>query len=314
MLVIATRNRFNPVLDVLNQVKWDGKNHLQRVYDALGISDDELSMTLVKKWFWQGHALLRNDFADPKGADGILTLAGPQGIGKTSFFRKMALSPKFFREGQSIDNYDKDTQRRVVTTWIAELGEIDYTFKSDMGMLKAFVTKAYDEYRLPYAHVDEKNARHTNLAATVNGTQFLIDPTGNRRFWTVPVEHIDLDALNAINAYQVWAQVWEQYARRDLQGFRLTKEEQILLAERNGQCEKPISGEDEVRDLFARTDTEMALMTVSEFIVNNESLRKFSAKQISAVLDKMGIGQQRATVDGKRGRYRMLPKVLVKYY
>ena len=313
LLVIATRNRFNPVLDVLSQVKWDGNDHLQRVYDALGIADDELSKTLVHKWFWQGHALLRNDPKDPIGADGILTLAGAQGIGKTSFFRKFALSPKFFREGQSIDNYDKDCKRRAITTWICELGELDCTLKSDMGMLKAFITNAYDEYRLPYGRVDKQNARRTNLAATVNGTQFLIDPTGNRRFWTVPLENVDLDALDAIDAYQVWAQVWEQDAKKNLQGFRLTKAEQIALAERNNQCEKAINGEDEVRDLFDRDDIDMVLMTVSDFITNNDSLRKFNAKQVSQVLDKMGVKQERATVNGKRGRYRRLPKVRMKY-
>lgn len=314
LLVIATRNRFNPVLDVLSQVKWDGKNHLQRVYDALGIADDDLSKTLVHKWFWQGWALLHNDPKDPIGADGVLTLAGKQGIGKTSFFRKMSLSPKFFREGQSIDNYDKDCKRRAVTTWICELGELDCTLKSDMGMLKAFITNAYDEYRLPYGRVDEQNARRTNLGATVNGTQFLIDPTGNRRFWTVPVENIDLDALNAVDAYQVWAQVWEQDAKKNIQGFRLTKAEQNALAERNNQCEKAIAGEDEVRDLFARDDVDMVLMSVSDFITNNDSLRKYSAKQISMVLDKMGIEKVRATVDGKKSsRYRMLPKVRMKY-
>lgn len=313
LLVIATRNRFNPVLDVLSQVKWDGKNHLQRVYDALGIADDDLSKTLVHKWFWQGWALLHNDPKDPIGADGVLTLAGRQGIGKTSFFRKMSLSPKFFREGQSIDNYDKDCKRRAVTTWICELGELDCTLKSDMGMLKAFITNAYDEYRLPYGRVDEQNARRTNLGATVNGTQFLIDPTGNRRFWTVPVENIDLDALNAVDAYQVWAQVWEQDAKKNLQGFRLTKDEQNALADRNSQCEKAINGEEEVRDLFSSDDVDMVLMTVSDFITQNDSLRKYSAKQISAVLDKMGIEQERATVNGKRGRYRKLPKVRMKY-
>ena len=107
--------------------------------------------------------------------------------------------------------------------------------------------------------------------------------------------------------------MWEQYAEKDLQGFRLTKAEQIALAERNNQCEKAINGEDEVRDLFDRDDIDMVLMTVSDFITNNDSLRKFNAKQVSQVLDKMGVKQERATVNGKRGRYRRLPKVRMKY-
>ena len=313
LLVIATRNRFNPVLDILQSVKWDGKDHLQDVYNSLCIADNDiLSKTLILKWFWQGLALLHNNSTNPYGADGVLTLAGEQGIGKTSFFRKMSLSPKFFREGQSIDNYDKDSKRRCITTWITELGEVDTTLKSDMGMLKAFITNAYDEYRLPYSRTDQQAPRRTNLAATVNGTQFLIDPTGNRRFWTIPLESIDLEKLNNINALQVWVQVWEQYAKHNLHGFRLSKNEQQLLEERNRQCEKPAKGEDEILDILDETKNNvnyrMAYMTISQFKMEHDVLRHYDVKQLGKILDKIGIVAERKSIDGKQQRVRMLPK------
>ena len=312
ILVLATRNRFNPVLELLNSVKWDGKDHLATVYDALCLKeDDELSRTLIKKWFWQGHALLRNNSANPYGADGVLTLAGGQGIGKTSFFRHIALDKAFFREGQSIDNYDKDNKRRCITTWICELGELDCTLKSDMGMLKAFITNAYDEYRLPYGRVDQRNARRTNLAATVNGTKFLIDPSGNRRFWVVELEKIDLDKLKAIDAVQVWAQVWEEYASKDLDGFRLTKAEQADLAERNSQCEKELKGEDEVLDILdkASRDSHYKIMsiTVSDFKAKHDTLHNYSVAQIGKVLDKLGYKSEKEYINGKQQRIRKLP-------
>lgn len=317
--VIATRCRFNPVLDRLATVVWDGKDHLQAVYDALKLDEgDDLSRTLIKKWFWQGHALLRNDPAHPIGADGVLTLAGGQGIGKTSFFRKMAIDPAFFRAGQSI-NADKDSKRRVLTTWIAELGEVDYTLKSDMGMLKAFLTNDYDEYRLPYGRTDQRNARRTNLGATVNGTKFLVDEE-NRRFWVISLDNgIDLEKLSAIDAEQVWAQVWEQYAKNDLEGFRLTKDEQKQLASRNNEHGKELKGESEVMDILAQADNDpnhwgYVDMTVSEFIEQNNTLRKYSAVQIGKVLDKAGIVASVKKMDGKAKRLRTLPKYFYNGY
>ena len=312
IFVVSTRNRYNPVLDLLASQVWDKQDHLKDLYDALNLKeDDELSRILIKKWFWQGLALLRNNSSDPFGADGILTLSGKQGIGKTSFFRKIALSHKFFREGQRIDDRDKDSARRCVTTWIAELGEIDTTLKSDIGMLKAFITNAYDEYRLPYGRVDQQTPRRTNVGATVNGTQFLVDPTGNRRFWTIPLDTIDLDKLAKINAIQIWEQVWEQEAKDNLFGFRLTKEEQAQLAERNASCEKATKAEDEILDIVQEAkDTvkyDMRYMTVSEFKLRNETLKNYSVDQIGRALTKLGIVAERITEKGITRRVRKLP-------
>ena len=309
---IARYYEYNPVLDLFNTNKWDGNDHLTKIYNVLGIKpEDKLSKSIILKWFWQGHALLRNNEVNPFGADGVLTLTGNQGIGKTSFFRHISIKSEFFREGQKLSNIDKDTERRCITTWIAELGEIDTTFKfADMGMLKAFITKSFDEYRLPYARTDEQAARRANLAATVNGDKFLIDTTGNRRFWTVQIESIDLDQLEEIDALQVWLQVWEQYAKHNLQGFRLTKEEQKQLAERNGQYERYIKAESEILDILEEQKIDnwtIEYMTVTKFKSKYDSLKGYSGEQIGRALDKLGIKQERKTVDGKQSRVRPIP-------
>ena len=113
---LAEKNKYNPVLDLFNANQWDKQDHLTKVYEVLNIAnDDTLSKTLLLKWFWQGHALIRNSDKSPFGADGVLTLTGKQGIGKTSFFRHMALhniNSDFFKEGQKIKSLDKDTIRR----------------------------------------------------------------------------------------------------------------------------------------------------------------------------------------------------------
>ena len=312
---LAEKNKYNPVLDLFNANQWDKQDHLTKIYDVLGITqDDNLSRTLLLKWFWQGHALIRNSDKSPFGADGVLTLTGKQGIGKTSFFRHMALhsvNSDFFKEGQKIKSLDKDTIRRCHTAFITELGELGSTFKfAHIDDLKAFITQSRDQYRLPYGHKDIKKARRCNLAATVNDKEFLVDRTGNRRFWTVPVENIDLDELKEINALQVWLQVWEQYAKHNLQGFRLTKDEQNLLSERNSQHERSLKSEDEIRDILDEAQArniQFTYMTVSEFKEKHPRLKNYTVNQIGIALDKLEIKQERKRANGKQTRVRFLP-------
>lgn len=325
-MVADTRNQFNPVLDYFKGKDWDGYDHLGRLYHTMGIQNDELSKTLVLKWFMQGWALLHNNAMGknkPYGCEGVLTLSGPQGCGKTSFFKVMAIDSAFFREGQAITG-DKDTTRRAVTAWITELGEIGCTFKSDVDALKAFITDPEDRYRLPYAQTDTVALRRTNLGGTVNGECYLIDNTGNRRFWTVPVTEIDTDALydeDYTDPTQIWLQVWVENEmgamdhRQLSKCFRLTKAEQDALNIRNGFCEKPLKYEDEVRDILAEIEADprhyTKKATVGQFIAAHESLRNAPANKVGEVLNKLGYpqGDKREYIDGTRGRFRELPWV-----
>ena len=243
--LIAEQNQYNPVLDMFAGASWDGEDHLNELYKALGIEDDELSKTLVLKWIWQGHILVRNKHGHVVGSEGMLVLTGAQGKGKTSFFRRMAVRPDLFHEGGKINSKDKDDQRRVITTWIAELGELDATFKrTDVGSLKGFLSRSMDEYRLAYGACDKVRPRRTNLGATVNEDIFLVDQTGNRRYWTIPANNLDKRLVWKLDTLQVWMQVWELYAKADyekglaagegyLYGFRLTDDELEQVAMRN---------------------------------------------------------------------------------
>ena len=304
---IAEKHRFNPVLDMFTRVKWDGHNRVGELYTMLGIfQSDNLSRLLIWKWLQQCCALACNTEGHAVGADGVLVLAGPQGIGKTSFFRELIPLPGMFAEGRRIDPADKDTLLQSLNVWICELGELEQTTKRDAGALKAFLTQSVDEIRAPYGRKATRRPRRTSFCATVNGTSFLQDETGNRRFWTVEVSDIDTARLFGLSTEwkeQIWAQVYAAYRTRPTD-FRLTREELAQLEERNRRFEKPLELEAEVLqeldfDLPQSEWKEITLSAMADRIGKGGESRK-----VGRVLSRLAQGESGITCRTAKGRQR----------
>ncbi|MBE6772290.1 MAG: hypothetical protein E7547_09150 [Ruminococcaceae bacterium] len=312
--IIGGLNRFNPVKELLDGAEpWDGIDRVEQLYKILGIGDDDkLSRTLVYKWLLQALSLAFNDELHPFGADGILVLQGAQGIGKTSFVRKIGALPELTKTGLYIDHRDKDTVRRVTSAWISELGELETSLRSDLERFKAFITSEVDEYRLPYARSDSRFIRRTSIVATCNSERFLVDSTGSRRFWVVPVEKIDLDELKTFNALQLWKQIQSELIDNE-QGFRLTPSEREELARRNASFDKPLKAQSEIEDILTEAGGsnrfEWVWQTVTEFKYEfSTALHSYSVEQLAKALTKIGILPEIKRVDGKVNRLRFLPK------
>lgn len=310
--VLAGKNRYNPVLELIGLGSWDGEDYLGQLIEILGIqNDDLLSQHLLMKWAVQCYTLLKNQIGMSLSADGMLALQGPQGCGKTSFVRQIGIRPNFVKLGMWIDPRDKDTLIRCTSAWIVELGEIETTLRSDLERLKSFITAESDEYRLPYARADSKTARRTSFVGTCNSERFLIDPTGSRRFWTIHVENVDLNRLMEFPSLKFWRQIKYLAEERGV-APRLTAEERQQLEERNCAHEKALKAQLELEDIFADVEAdpsgfEWRMTTVSEFKAEYSSLSRYSVQQISSALDKLGYTMKRSRVDGKQVRLRELP-------
>lgn len=247
----ADLQRYNPVEKMLTSGTWDGESRFPSIYEILGVHE-ELSKILIRKWFHQTVAMALNDETQHWGADGVLVLQGQQGVGKTRFFSIISLESAWFVEGASINVDNKDSIIKATGRWITELGELDSTLKREQEALKAFITATSDTIRSPYQRADVTRPRRTSFCATVNPDQYLRDETGSRRFWTVPVKHIDLKRLEGISKdwiIQLWLESYQQFLKGP-QGFRLTKEENQKLLSTNSAHNKPLMFEEEIRDLL----------------------------------------------------------------
>lgn len=211
---LADQNPYNPVAEWVNSRPWDGVSRLQDLYNSITAENEDgsegaslLKETLIRRWLISAVAAAYN----PNGVDsaGVLVLQGDQYLGKTAWFKTLA--PKelgILQDGLSLRPDDKDSVKQAVSHWLVELGELDATFrKADISALKAFITRDRDTLRLAYARKESKFARRTVFFASVNPRQFLHDPTGNRRYWTISCTKIN--SSHGIDMQQLWAEVYE---------------------------------------------------------------------------------------------------------
>lgn len=204
LINVSDSNPFNPVRTWIDSYEWDGQPRIQKFLDTVR-SKDRMKDRLILKWLIQCVAAAFS--SDGIAGQGVLTFVGPQNIGKTTWFQRLA-PPELeaVLTGHTLDTRNKDSVFIALSYWIVELGEVDATFrKSDLAALKSFITQREDVMRRPYAPKESKFGRRTVFGASVNDENYLQDPTGNRRFWTVEVESFDLS--QTIDMQQVWAEV-----------------------------------------------------------------------------------------------------------
>jgi len=205
---IAADNAYNPVADWINSRPWDGTRRMRQLFETLTVADDseenrDLYARLLYRWMLSAVRAATDD--NGTASQGLLVLSGPQGAQKTRWLK--GLAPDWVLEGALLNPADKDSVLLAIQHWIVELGELDATFRrADIAALKAFLTRSQDQIRRPYAKTAETMPRRTVFAATVNEHDYLIDETGNRRFWTVPVSACNAD--HGIDMQQLWAELY----------------------------------------------------------------------------------------------------------
>lgn len=267
ILLEISKNNFNPFVDFLKSNKWDGKDRINELFDIFHI-EKEFYKTLFRKWLLQTVSMSFNTLEKPYGIDGVLTLQGKQGIGKTYALSLLSPNPEWFQDGLTIDVNNKDSLIRATSAFISEIGEFDSTIKKEQSALKAFLTSPVDEIRPPYGKKSIRRARTTSFCATVNPESFLKDESGNRRFWIIPVEKIDYEKLkNYGNEFvmQLWLQVYDEI-KENFQKFRLSREEREELDKNNLTFTEFLPCEEELLQLFDFKSKERQIWTNQNLI------------------------------------------------
>ncbi|MBS0175423.1 MAG: hypothetical protein JSR64_15390 [Nitrospira sp.] len=217
MQVWAQKTVFHPVKDYLNGLTWDGEPRVDTLLvDYQGAEDSEYTRMVTRKILV---AAVARVFRPGCKFDTILTLVGKQGLKKSSLIAK--LGRQWFSDSFSFNQLTKNETKaceQVQGVWLIEIAEMSGMAKAEIETVKHFVSKTEDRFRVAYGHRTENFPRQCVFFATTNKTDFLRDPTGNRRYWPVqvmeqePVKDVFKD-LTEGEIDQVWAEAVEYFKK-----------------------------------------------------------------------------------------------------
>lgn len=194
---LAIINNYNPLMDYLNPLAWDGTPRLETwLIDHCGVIDNAYTR-------WVGKLVLTaavaRAYVPGIKYDHVVVLAGEQGTLKSTLVETLASEP-FFNSITLSDN-DRDTTQKMLGVWIAELPEGMPFKRREINDLKNFVSSKKNKERFAYEHIMETYKRRSIFIMTINPTSlgYLPDETGNRRYLPVRINgRINITAIRKL--------------------------------------------------------------------------------------------------------------------
>ena len=137
-----------------------------------------------------------------------LVLTGDQGKFKTTFL-DLLCPPALHGYSYTGKIYpqEKDTLTYIGQNFIVNIDDqLKALNKRDENELKNLITCPMVKYRMPYDKYVEEHPHLASFVASVNGNDFLTDPTGSRRFLPFEVLSIDINKAKAISMDTVYTE------------------------------------------------------------------------------------------------------------
>lgn len=296
--------RFHPVRDYLHGLQWDRTPRLATMLATyMGATDkgqpEQFVSEVGLRWMVSAVARVMRPGCQ---VDHILVLEGPnQGEGKSSALRVLA-GDENFSDSLPHDLSHKDAKDHTRGKWVIELPELTQFKRNEIETLKAFITRREEVFRPSYGRHEIRAPRQCVFAGTTNEAEYLVDTTGNRRFWGVAIGDIDLDGLKR-DRDQLWAEAGHLY--RAGERWHLTRQmEQIAAAEAGKRMATdpwavPISRllEDDYELSLAPELTPGAVLARMD--LREAERNPNNAKRVATVLTSLGWRQGRKTMKGR---------------
>ncbi len=210
--LIAEQKRYNPVQDYFNGLQWDGVARLSTFLTDIGgqsmIEPDSTASRAYVQAVSRSVLISAVARAMSPGCkvDTVMVMEGAQGAGKSRFIAELAPNPDLASDNLPKDLGSKDAEAHLQGKLIVELPELSALKKSDAETVKSFLTKQEEKFR-PVFHRNEITWPRTCIfIGSTNATDYLQDPSGNRRF--LPVRFMKAIPAGTVAAVrdQLWAE------------------------------------------------------------------------------------------------------------
>lgn len=326
VLMVADRHRYHPVRDQLKRLEgqWDGHKRLATWIRTCCMEEDEyneadpLQQYLARVGTWLLMALCARVLTPGCKFDYMVIFEGPQGVGKSTLAR--VLGGDYYADTGLVMG-DKDSYQNLQGVRVYEMGELDALNRSEITRVKLFISSMEDRFRASFDRRPKNYPRQVVFVGTTNEDHYLIDPTGNRRFWPVQVtRQIDLAWLKA-NRDQLFAEalVYVQAGQR----FHPTpKEQRELFAPQQQQRTVENAIESAISHYLYPPSTatgprsdgaDLQECTLVELLakigIGIEKLGpgRFHEKQAAAALRRLGWSEHKSSRPGRPRVYRRPP-------
>jgi len=219
---VAEQNEYSPVAEYLRSLPIvTDTSILDRICETYFGVSGEIYTTFIRKTLI---AAVNRALVPGCKVDTALILHGKQGCKKSTFFS--ILAGEYFDDSMGAAS-EKDERLKLHRSWFIEWSELEGIFgKKDASAAKAFVTSKTDMIRPPYGRDIQDLPRPSIIVATTNQDEFLVDPTGARRFWVIPVsKKIDTIRLSE-ERDAIWAAAVAAYESKEL--CYLNDEEELI--------------------------------------------------------------------------------------
>lgn len=245
---VADDRAYHPVREYLEGLPaWDGVERLDTLLiDYLGAEDNEYVRQVTRKTLCAAIVRVKNPGCK---FDTVLTLCGPQGIGKSTLIAKIGM--EWFSDSLNLsDTRDKTAAEKLQGYWIIEISEMAGIGSAGVKTLRSFITTQDDRYRASYGRRVSSHPRQCILIGTTNSEEgYLNDVEGGRRFWPVNTPCIGKKKVWDMTQEEV-DQIWAEALLRGEEGESLILSGQVADEALKRQKEAMISDprEEKVRE------------------------------------------------------------------
>lgn len=287
--IVQRKRSFDPLSEMLAALpEWDGEKRLDSWLSVYaGVKGEGYVEQVGRKWLISAMA---RGYDPGCQADHCLVLQGRQGIGKTQLLRVLAGDFYVSMTGKKLG--ERDTKAELRGCWIGEFADLGVLPATEIGVIKAFITDSVDQYTPKYDREPTYAKRRCVFGITdnPNGSGWLKDSTGARRFWPVTCGWVDIDKLvrdrgqllaEAKEAYHGGEDWWEIEDEHGL------KEQQEAL-----QSDDPWT--DKVMEYVSKNSERIKITNVLEELrISPDKWDQRSMKRVADILGKAGFEKRK---------------------
>ena len=200
---IGIENAFDPVLEYLDGLKWDGRPRVDKwVVRYLSCADNVLNCTIGRLVLIASVRRVRQPGVK---FDQITVLEGEGGTDKSTSIKTLAGAENF--SDQSILNVsDQKQQEQIQGVWHYEIADLKGMEHAHTDAIKAFASRTEDRGRRAYGRVIERQLRRCIFWGTTDQTGGgYMKGDNNRRWWPLRTGHIKINNLRR-DRDQIWAE------------------------------------------------------------------------------------------------------------